>query len=107
VAKHRAGAARSVPTRFVSPTSAIAINQVQGVALSHTLTAASPVTWQKHAGADQALFTLAGSNLSMTSKNFAAPVDANADNIYEVTLKATDERGFFVYHPVRVTITAT
>ena len=104
--KHRAGAARIVPTRFVSVTSATEVNQVQGVALSHALTAGSTVTWEKHAGADMALFTVTGSTLSMTAKNFAAPVDANADNVYEVTLKATDERGFFAYHNVRVTITA-
>lgn len=106
MAKNVTSRVRMIPTRFVSVTSATAINQVQGVALSHTLTASTPVTWTKHAGADMALYTVAGSNLSMTSKSFAAPVDANTDNIYEVTLKATDEYGFFTYHHVRTTITA-
>lgn len=98
-----------IPTRFVTPTSPNTYNVVTATPFSANLTADTPgVIWEKVAGADMALFNLSGNTLSMTAKTHASPVDANGDNVYEVTLKAIEPgKGFFAYHPVRVTVTAT
>lgn len=98
---------RRTVTRQVTPTSPVTASVVTATPFSQTLTALTPVTWTKHSGLDMALFSLAGAVLSMTAKTFAAPTDSDANNVYEVILKATDEFGFFVYHHVRVTVTAT
>jgi hypothetical protein len=58
-------------------------------AFSLTLTADKAVTWTKTGGADTALFTLSGSTLTMTAKDFEIPTDANTDNVYVVQVTAT------------------
>jgi hypothetical protein len=47
------------------------------------------VSWSIIGGADQGLFSVAGSTLSMGAKDYEAPTDANTDNIYVVQLQAT------------------
>jgi hypothetical protein len=58
------------------------------------LTANEPVTWAIVAGgADNARFELSGNTLRWLAngtKDFEAPNDANADNAYVVTVRATD-----------------
>lgn len=62
----------------------------EGVDYEVTLEAdGSPVTWSIIGGADQALFTLDGSTLSMGWKDFADPEDADTDNEYVVQVRAT------------------
>jgi hypothetical protein len=74
-------------------------------AFSLTLTADKPVTWTKTGGADTALFTLAGSTLSMTAKDFEIPTDANTDNAYVVQVTATSVA--YVPATTNATITVT
>lgn len=52
------------------------------------------VTFTIAGGADATAFTLAGGALSFVAPpNFERPTDANADNVYEVALNASDGRG--------------
>lgn len=86
-------------------TSSNAVSLAENVALSHTLTADETVTWTKTGGADQALFTLAGSNLSMTAKDFEIPADADANNTYIVQVTATDTALNATNQTITVTVT--
>lgn len=98
---------RRTITRFVTPTSSSAPTVAENAAFSQALTATSdlPITWEKQPGFDSAQFTLTGSTLTMAAKDFEAPVDANADNVYEVVVKATDERGHFAHQHIKVRVT--
>ena len=86
-------------------TSAAAVNLAEGTALSHALTASEAVTWTKTGGADTALFTLAGSTLSMTAKDYELPVDADANNTYVVQVTATDAALNATNQTITVTVT--
>lgn len=86
-------------------TSSNAINLAEDVALSHTLTANEAVTWTKTGGADTALFTLVGSTLSMTAKDFEAPIDSDANNTYIVQVTATDAALNATNQTITVTVT--
>lgn len=86
-------------------TSASAINLAENTAFSHTLTANEAVTWTKTGGADAALFALVGDNLSMTEKNFEAPVDVGANNTYIVQVTATDAALNATNQTITVTVT--
>ena len=57
-------------------------------------------------GADAGLFTLDANTgqVSMVARDFEAPVDANADNVYEITLTATDANANSASEAWRVTI---
>jgi hypothetical protein len=72
-------------------TSASAISVQENTALSHALTFSSgSPTLSILGGDDNLLFNLSGSNLvwSIGTRDFEAPEDANADNIYLVTIRA-------------------
>ena len=75
-------------------TSSNSISNVENTVLAHTLTANELVTWAIVAGgADNARFEISGSTLRWLSngtKDFEAPNDANTDNAYIVTVRATD-----------------
>ncbi|MDE2976867.1 MAG: cadherin domain-containing protein, partial [Acidobacteriota bacterium] len=64
------------------------------------------VTWTKE-GADAADFTIASSTgvLSMIARDHESPADANKDNVYEVTVKATDQDGIEGTASITVTVT--
>ena len=64
------------------------------------------VTWTKE-GTDAADFTLDPSTgvVSMVSQDFESPADANTDNVYEVTVKATDADGNSAMVSIEVTVT--
>jgi hypothetical protein len=86
-------------------TSSASISLPEGDALSHTLTADESVTWTKTGGADEALFTLAGSNLSMTAKDFEIPEDSGSNNTYVVQVTATDAASNATDQTITVTVT--
>lgn len=86
-------------------TSSNSVSLAENSALSHSLTANETVTWTKTGGADTALFTLAGSNLSMTAKDFETPADANTNNTYVVQVTATDAAGNATNQTITVTVT--
>ena len=57
-------------------------------------------------GADQALFSLSGAELSFQSApNYESPADSNTDNVYEVQLRATDSGGLSSDLSLSVTVT--
>lgn len=76
----------------------------ENAAFSHTLTANETVTWSLIGGADQARFTLANNILSMTAKDYEAPIDANADNVYSVQVRATDTAGNSTTQTINVSV---
>jgi hypothetical protein len=102
-----------IPTRFVLFTSSAAQNLVTATPLSKVLTVTdaqgNPITglsFSKVGGLDAALFGLSGNTLTMTAKNVAAPVDSNADNVYEVLVEATDPQyGFAARQLIKITVT--
>lgn len=87
----------------ISTNSAQSIEENQ--AFSITLAANETVTWSKIGGADQALFTLSGSTLSMAAKDYETPEDADTDNQYIVTVRATDTNGNYTDKTITVTVT--
>lgn len=65
-----------------------------------------PVTFSIAGGADAAAFSLSGANLAFNAApNFEKYADANRDNVFEVTLEATDGRGGTASQSVRITLT--
>jgi hypothetical protein len=86
-------------------TSSSSISLPEGDALSHTLTANESVTWTKTGGADQALFTLVGSTLSMTAKDYEIPEDSGSNNTYVVQVTATDSSLNEANQTITVTVT--
>lgn len=63
-----------------------------------TLSAADPdgdpIAWSIVGGADSASFSLTGATLSFVApRDYEAPTDADADNVYEIEIKADDGRG--------------
>jgi hypothetical protein len=86
-------------------TSSATQSVVENTAFSMTLTASEAVTWSKVGGADQALFTLTGPTLSMTAKDFEAPIDSDGNNTYVVTVRATDAANLTADQTVTVTVT--
>lgn len=86
-------------------TSSASVSLAENTALSHSLTADETVTWSKVGGADTALFTVAGSTLSMTARDYEVPTDANTDNAYVVTVRATDTALNTTDQTITVTIT--
>jgi ribosomal protein S11 len=89
------------PTITSSATPSVVENQT----FSLTLTANETVTWSKVGGDDATQFTLVGSTLSMTAKDFETMGDFNTDNVYEVTVRATDTAGNTTDQNISVTVT--
>lgn len=89
-------------------TSASTASNVENSVLAHGLTADQAVTWSIVGGADQARFELSGSTLrwlSNATKNFEAPNDADLNNAYIVTVRATATTGQHSDQTVTVTVT--
>lgn len=66
------------------------------------------ITYSIDGGADAAKFNINATSGALTFKaapDFEAPGDANADNVYEVSVKATDATGLASSKLVRVTVT--
>ena len=65
-----------------------------------------PITFTISGGADAARFSLSGSQLSFAENpNFDAYADANEDNIYELTVQASDGRGGTTAQSIAVSVT--
>ena len=63
-----------------------------------------PITYKLDGGADLNLFSLSGDNLAfLNPPNFEAPTDKNSDNVYEIILSASDDKG----HTRQMTVTIT
>jgi hypothetical protein len=70
-----------------------------------TFSANEAVTWTL-SGTDSATFTINSSGvLVTTAKDFEAPTDANADNVYIVIVRATDSAALVTTQTVSITVT--
>lgn len=84
-----AGAAAPVITTNAAQTN------IENTVLAIALTADQSVMWSLVGGSDQIKFGISGTNLQWAgagaggTKNFEAPDDANTDNAYIVTVRAT------------------
>lgn len=75
--------------------------------LAVALTADEAVTWSIAGAADAARFEISGSTLRWLgngTKNFEAPDDSDANNIYSVNVRATDGAGNFSDKGIIVTV---
>jgi serralysin len=66
-----------------------------------------PITFSIVGGADQARFSITGGGLLSFSSapDFEAPTDANGDNVYIVTVQASDGEGGIATQTISVTVT--
>ena len=73
-----------------------------------TLAANEAVTWSKVGGVDSAsvsVVSATGVISFISAPNFEAPSDVGADNVYNVTVRATDTAGNFTNQAIAVTVT--
>ena len=73
-----------------------------------TLAANESVTWGKVGGVDSATVSIVSGTGVITfnsAPNFEAPSDVGADNIYNVTVRATDTAGNTTDQPITITVT--
>lgn len=79
----------------------------ENTALAIALTADEAVTWSISGGADAAKYEISGTTLRFAgnaTKNFEAPDDADTNNTYIVTVRATDAATNFTDKGITVTI---
>lgn len=101
-------AAGGVDTTPPTITSSNTASNPEGSVLAHALTANESVTWTIVGGADQARFEISGSTLRWASngvKDFEAPDDADTNNTYVVTVRATDTASNTSDQTITVTVT--
>ncbi len=100
---------RTVPVPPTPPviTSAAAFTVAENSAFSATLTANQPVTWANTGGADTIRFGVAGTTVSMSARNFDAPTDADANNVYQVQVTATNPDTGLSSLPQTISVTVT
>lgn len=92
----------------LSITSSSTASNAENSVLAHALTASQSVTWSLVSGADLAKFELSGSTLRWLSngtKNYEAPDDADTNNTYIVTVRATNGSSDTTDQTVTVTVT--
>jgi len=73
-----------------------------------TLSANEAVTWSKVGGVDSATVSIAAATgvISFNSApDFEAPTDVGADNVYNVTVRATDTAGNITNQAITITVT--
>ena len=71
------------------------INVAENASTVATLAASETVTWEILSGADAAFFTLetATGVLTISARDFESPQDGGSNNVYEVSIRATDLGG--------------
>ncbi|MEZ5729475.1 MAG: cadherin domain-containing protein [Burkholderiaceae bacterium] len=91
------------------------VNVAENVAAVTTVTAtdadlpAQTITFSITGGADAALFTIdtnTGALAFIAAPDFETPLDANTDNVYELTVQADDGNGLTDSQDITVTVTA-
>jgi len=88
-------------------TSDATVDNVENATLALALTADETVTWAIVGGADAAKFELSGSTLRWIgdgTKDFEIPDDADTDNAYEVTVRATNTALFSTDQDIIITV---
>ena len=89
-------------------TSASTASVLEGARLAHSLTADEAVTWSIVSGADQADFELSGATMRWVgngTQDYEAPADADTNNAYVVTVRATDGASNTTDQTITVTVT--
>ncbi|HWP97544.1 MAG TPA: stalk domain-containing protein [Syntrophomonadaceae bacterium] len=94
-------------------TSGTSVSVPENQTAAYTATADDPdggttITWSITGGADAALFTINGSTGAVTFKsapNYESPGDSGGNNIYNITVKATDNGGLWDTGDVAITVT--
>ena len=82
----------------------------EGETAVYVFTASEPVTWAVSGGVDGGQFSIdpaTGTLEFLAPPDFAAPADADADNVYLVTVTATDAVGNVTTLTMSVTVTDT
>jgi hypothetical protein len=85
-----------------------AFNAAENQTAIGTLTANEAVTWSKVGGVDSATVSIVSATGVITfnsAPNFEAPSDVGADNVYNVTVRATDTAGNITNQAITVTVT--
>ena len=94
------------PVFTTAPTQNVAENETAVVTLEAADDEDDAVTFSIAGGADRALFALDGAALTFkAAPDYEAPADADQDNVYEVTVQASDGQGGTTPLPLRVTVT--
>jgi len=76
-----------------------------------TITVNESATMTINSGSDSALFTVVTSDSTtarirfLSSPNFEAPTDVGANNVYDISVRATDAAGNFANQSISITIT--
>ena len=100
----------TAPT-FSSSSSFSAAENITTSATAATIRVSESATVTISAGADQSLFNIARSETNTaiikfnTSPNFEAPIDSGTNNIYDLTLTATDLAGNAATQAITITVT--
>ncbi|WP_310451438.1 putative Ig domain-containing protein [Sulfuritalea sp.] len=92
---------------FTSATTANFAENGTGTAYATATTDATTLVYTK-GGADAALFNINSSTGAVsfaTAPNFEAPADVGTDNVYDITVTATDALGHASNHNVAITVT--
>lgn len=88
-------------------TSSGSVSVAENTVLAHALTANEPVTWSIQGGVDSSNFEISGSTLRWVgnvTRDFEAPADSNSNNIYILTVIATDASGNATTQEITVTV---
>jgi hypothetical protein len=88
--------------------STTAFNAAENQTAIGTLAANESVTWSKVGGVDSASVSVVSGTGVITfnsAPNFEAPSDVGADNIYNVTIRATDTAGNITNQAITITVT--
>lgn len=89
-------------------TNAATANCAENAALAFALTSNRTATWTIVGGADEAQFAIDGTTLTWVAdgtQDFETPADANTDNVYAVTVRATDANGLTDDLAIAITVT--
>ena len=96
----------SAPSFTTTAAQSVAEDTTAVVTLAASDADNDPVTFTITGGSDSARFSLTGASLAfVTAPDYESPADANEDNVYEVTVQASDERGGTASLALRVTVT--
>ena len=85
-----------------------AFNAAENQTAIGTLSANEAVTWSKVGGVDSATVSIVSATGVITfnsAPNFEAPSDVGADNVYNITVRATDTAGNITNQSITVTVT--
>lgn len=108
------GTATITITNNVAPTitSSLTWNVAENTTTVGTMTATDPtsdtITWSISGGVDSALFSInssSGALVFLSAPNYESPGDVGANNVYNITIRATDTGGLYDQENLVITVT--